>query len=98
MIKQTLQLFDYVATQEEAVLAYNANKMKLAAHSGASYLIEPKARSRAVGHFFLLSDCSVPHNNGAVLNKVHIIKHIMSLATEAKLAALYIVAQETVYI
>ena len=44
------------------------------------------------------SDSSVPHNNGAVLNIAHIIKHVMSLATEAELAALYIVAREAVYI
>ena len=72
--------------------------MKLAAHSDASYLSEPKARSRAGGQFFLSSDSSVPHNNGAVLNIAHIITHVMSLATEAKLAALYIIAREAVYI
>ena len=44
------------------------------------------------------SDSPVPHNNGAVLNSVYIIKHVMSSATEAKLAALYIVAREAVYI
>ena len=65
--------------------------MKLAAHSNASYLSEPKASSRAVGHFFLSSDSSVPHNNGTVLNIAHIIKHVMYLATEAEPAALYIV-------
>ena len=60
-------------TQEEAVLTYNdnASKMKLAAHSEASYFSEPKAHSRAGGHFFLWSDSSVPHNNGAVLNIAH---------------------------
>ena len=97
-MKQTLQFLDYAATQEEAVLTYNASEMKLAAHSDASYLSEPKARSRAGGHFFLSSDSSVPHNNGAVLNIAHIIKHVMSSATEAELAALCIVAREAVYI
>ena len=43
-------ILDYVATQEEAVLTYHASDMKLAAHSDASYLSEPKARSRAGGH------------------------------------------------
>ena len=32
---------------------FNASDMKLAAHSDASYLREPKARSRAGGRFFL---------------------------------------------
>ena len=39
-----------------------------------------------------------PGNNGAVLNIAHIIKHVMSSATEAELAALYIMVREAVYI
>ena len=72
--------------------------MKLAAHSDASYLIEPKARSRAGGHFFLSNNAEIPANNGAILNIAHIIKHVMSSATEAKLAGLYIIARKSVYI
>ena len=97
-MKQTLQLLDYLATQEEAVITYNASDMKLAAHSDASYLSEPKARSRAGGHFFLSNGADIPSNNGAVLNIAHIIKHVMTSATEAELAALYIMAREAVYI
>ena len=40
----------------------------------------------------------MPLNNGAVLNIAHIIKHVMTSATEADLAALYIMAREAVYI
>ena len=72
--------------------------MVLAVHSVASYLSEPKARSRAGGHFFLSSDTTVSPNNGAVLNIAHIIKNVMSSATEAELAGLYIIAREAVYI
>eukprot|EP00804_Cyclotella_cryptica_P025587 CCRYP_002823-RE/>CCRYP_002823-RE protein AED:0.29 eAED:0.29 QI:0/0/0/1/0/0/2/0/609 len=95
---QTQQLMDYLASQEEAVLTYNRSHMILAVHSDASYLNEPKARSRAGGHFFLSHDEKVPRNNGAILNIAHIIKHVMSSATEAELAALYIMAREAVYI
>ena len=95
---QTLQLLDYLATQEEAVLSYHASDMILAVHSDASYLSEPKARSRAGGHFFLSSDTTIPPNNGAILNIAHIIKNVMSSATEAELAGLYIMAREAVYI
>ena len=84
--------------QEEAILTYNASDMKLAAHSNASYLSEPKARSRAGGHFFLSNDATVPHNNGAILNIAHTIKHVMTSATEAALAALYITACYAVYL
>ena len=97
-MQHIVQLLDYLATQEEAVLTYNASNMKLAVHSDASYLSEPKARSRAGGHFFLSGDTEAPGNNGAVLNIAHIIKHVMSSATEAELAALYIMAREAVYI
>jgi hypothetical protein len=72
--------------------------MVLAVHSNASYLSEPKARSRAGGPFFLSSDTTVPPNNGAVLNIAHIIKNVMSSATEAELAGLYMMAREAVYI
>jgi hypothetical protein len=96
-LKHTEQLLDYLATQEEAVLTYNASDMILAGHSDASYLSEPEARSRAGGHFFLSSNAEIPPNNGAILNIAHIIKHVMSSATEAELAALYIMAREAVY-
>ncbi len=84
--------------QEEAILTFNASKMILGVHSDASYLSEPKARSRAGGHFFLSNDTNIPPNNGAVLNIAHIIRHVMSSATEAELAAIYIMAREAIYI
>ncbi len=92
-MRYTLQL-----TQEDAVLSYHASDMVLAVHSDASYLSEPEAHSRAGGHFFLSSDTTIPPNNGAVLNIAHIIKNVMSSATEAELAGLYIMAREAVYI
>ena len=95
---QTKQLLDYLASQEEAVMTYSASEMILAVHSDASYLNEPKARSRAGGHFFMSNNSDIPPNNGAVLNIAHIIKHVMASATEAELAALYIMAREAVYI
>ena len=98
MLEQTYQLLDYLAAQKEAVLTYTASDMMLAALSNASYLSEPKARSRAGGHFFLSSTATIPQNNGAVLNIAHIMKHVMKSATKAELAALYIMAREAVYI
>ena len=97
-MKQTKQLLDYLASQEEAVLTYSASDMILAVHSDAGYLNEPKAKGRAGGHFFLSNNTDIPPNNGAILNIAHIIKHVMSSATEAELAALYISAREAVYI
>ncbi len=96
-MQQTLQLLDYLATQEDAVLSYHASDMVLAVHSNPSYLSEPKAYSRAGGHFFLSSDTTIPPNNGTVLNIAHIIKNLMSSATKAELAGLYIMAHKAVY-
>ena len=82
------QLLDYLGTQEEEVLTFNASNMVLAVHRNASYLSKPKAHSRAGEHFFLSDNTGIPANNGPILNIAHIIKHVMSLATEAELAAL----------
>ena len=62
--------------------------MKLEVHRDASYLNEPKARSRAGRHLFLSNKATIPQNNGKILNIAHIIKHVMTLAIEAELAAI----------
>jgi hypothetical protein len=97
-MQQTLQLLDYLATQEDAVFSYHPSDMVLAVHSDASYLSEPKSRSRARGHFFLSSDTTIQSNNGAVLNIAHIIKNVMSSAIEAELMGIYNMARKAVYI
>ena len=89
---------DYIATQEDVVITYTSSHMKLEVHSDASYLSEPKARIRAGGHLFLSNEVMIPRNNGATLNIAHIIKHVMTSATEAELSELYIMAQKAVYI
>jgi hypothetical protein len=83
------QLLDYVASQEEAIITV---------HSDAGYINEPKAQSRAGGHFYLSSDEKFPPNNGAILNIAQIIKAVMSSAAEAELGALFINAKEAVCI
>jgi hypothetical protein len=76
-MKKTRQLLDYMATQEKAVLTYRASDMKLAVHSDAGYLNEPKARSQAGGIFFLSNGDHFPPSNGAILNVAQIIKNVM---------------------
>ena len=79
------------------MLAYNASRTKIATHSDASYYSEPQIRNRAYGRLFPPGNLSVPHNNGAVLNLVHIIKHVIFSATAAELAAPHLIAREAVY-
>jgi hypothetical protein len=45
------QLLDYAATHPDATVRYHGSDMQLKIHSDASYLSEPKSRSRAAGHF-----------------------------------------------
>lgn len=97
-MKQMIQLPNYFSSQEDAVITYNASKMTLAAHSDARYLSEPNACSPAGSHFLLSHYAYILTNNGANVNSAHIIKHVMLSATEAKLGALYIMAQEAIYI
>jgi hypothetical protein len=87
---------DYAATHPDAVVTYKASDMVLAIHSDASYLSEPKAWSRAGGHYFLSSDGSNPPNNGGILNVAKIIKAVMSLAAKAKLGTFFINAKTAV--
>ncbi len=72
--------------------------MVLAVHSITSSLSKPKAQSQVGEHFFLSSDTTVSPNNREILNIAHIIKNVMSSATEAELAGLYIMACKAVYI
>ena len=64
-LKRVNQFLDYAATHPEATITYHASDMKLAIHSDASYLSEPKSRSRGDGHYFLSTGTIDSPNNGA---------------------------------
>ena len=72
-MQKVKHFLDYEASQEEVILTYKESVMILAIHSNASYLSEPKARSRSGGHLFMSSNSEDPMNNGAVLNIAQII-------------------------
>jgi hypothetical protein len=92
-MQKCLQFFDYAASQEDAIVTYQASNMRLTIHSNASYLSEPNAQSRAGGHMFMAGTEDIPINNGAVLNILQIIRAVMSSSAEAKLGALFINAK-----
>ena len=75
---KTKQLLDYAATNNEAIITYRARDIIHAIHSNVSYLSDPKARSRAGGHFFMSTDTTFSPNNGTIHNTVHAIKWVMS--------------------
>ena len=71
--------------------------MILQIHSDASYLTEPKARSRVAGHFFLGKNTKPLQPiflNGNIHTLCGILKHVVSSASEAELAALFMNARE----
>ena len=95
-IEKVEQLLDYAVSQEDVVIIYHASDMVLAIHSDASYLSEPKARSRAGGHFFMSSDRQMPPNNGPVLTLCQIMCTVMFSTCEAEIGAMYMNAREAV--
>ena len=69
ILKRTEDLLDYAATHPDAKIRYRASEMILQIHTDASYLSEPKARSRTAGHYFLgwFPQTNQPiHLNGAI--------------------------------
>jgi hypothetical protein len=97
-MKKCLQFLYYAASQEDAIVTYQASNIRLAIHSDASYLPEPKSCSRAGGHMFMAGNEDIPIKNGAVLKISQIIRAVMSSAAEAKLGALFINAKMAVSI
>ena len=88
------KLLNYVATYPNAIIRYNKSDMILHVHSDASYLSEPKARSRAGGHFYL-SNSTTPFPNGPVHTISSIMRNVMSSAAEAEIGAIFINCQDS---
>ena len=86
-----------------ATMKYTASGMILHAHADASYLFEPKARSRAGGFYFLSSKPKYPESstdppfqlNGAIETKSKILDVVMLSAQEAKTGAGFYNAKES---
>jgi hypothetical protein len=89
-------LLDYCSTKPHAIISYFASDMQLKIHSDASYLSEPKAKSR-IGVYFLLgnskhSQCT--HlSNGPLLCQSTVLKHVMSSVAEAEYGAIFVNAK-----
>ena len=89
-------LLDYVATYPNNGIVYQASNMILCAHVDTGFLNESISRSRAVAHIFLSENDSYLRFNGAILSIAQIIKFVMVSASKAKLATLFITAQEMI--
>lgn len=102
-MKQKITHFlDYAATHPDAELVYHASDMHLWIHTDASYLTEPKARSRAGGYHYFSSkpklpihdhDPPPPHNH-PVFVLCKIIEAVMSSTQESETGGGYMNAKE----
>jgi hypothetical protein len=63
-MQKCLLFYDYAASQEDAIVTYQASKMRLVIHSNASYLSEHKAHSRAGSHMFMAGMRTSPSTMG----------------------------------
>eukprot|EP00957_Ditylum_brightwellii_P182956 13935692-Ditylum_brightwellii.AAC.1 len=88
------QLLDYVAKHPNAAVRFIASDMILAVHSDALYLSKSNVRSRAAGHFYLATKNDQDYSTGSILTLSTIIQHVVALALEAELAALFYNARE----
>jgi hypothetical protein len=102
--KQTMigitQLLNYCATHPTASIEYRASDMCLHVESDASYLSEPKGRSRAAGYHYLSSRPSNPQqppapgdpppmHNGPIDIFCKVMQEVLSSAAEAEFGTLF---------
>ena len=92
--EEVRQFLDYCATHPNATIRFLASDMILALHSDASYLSEPESKSRAAGHYYLANKDNDGLSNGAVMTLSKIIKHVMTSASEAEVAACFTTAKQ----
>jgi len=96
VVKDALQLLDYVATYPDATIVYEPSDMMLQLHSDASWLSESESRSRAAAILFLVKKESLGDPdviNGCIDCYSTIIKSVVSSAFEAEYAGLFLAGQ-----
>jgi hypothetical protein len=91
--KASTKLLNYAATHPDATVRFKASAMILHIHSDASYLSEPKARSRVGGYFYLGNGTHNPPINGAIHVVSQIMTNVMASAAEAEVGGLFINGQ-----
>lgn len=89
------RFLNYISQFPAAQVIFRPSNMQLHIHSDASYLSEPKSRSRFAGLFTLgpitYNGPNLPSNiNGPILVTSSIIPTVVAAATEAEYAGLYL--------
>jgi hypothetical protein len=80
----TKQLLNYLATNPDATIRYDASYMILHIHSDALYLSVSHARIRLGGLFFCGDKPPQERKNGPILNVASVIKHVVASAAESE--------------
>jgi hypothetical protein len=83
-------LMDYLYTYPNAVIRYYASDMILKITSDATYLVQPKARSRAAVHYHLGWLNNNDRVNGPLDVLCQTLKNVVSSAAEAETGGVYI--------
>ena len=89
-------LLNYCSTYPEAVLTYVNSDMVLHIHTNASFLSEPKAKSRVGGYFFISNNTNpsqAAHHNAPVHVICQILKNVLVSASEAEYCGMFENAQ-----
>jgi hypothetical protein len=95
-LDKVIKLLNYCNTHPETKIRYHASDMILYIHSDASYLSEREAKTRPGGFFYMGNSAYTDKKltNGAILIISTVLKHVMSLAAEAEIGAVFINAKE----
>ena len=94
-LKKCNMLLDYAHTYPNPKIRYHASDMCLHLDSDAAYLVQPKARSRVGGHFYLSdklpSNTTTPNppQNGPIHTECKTIRNVMSSAAEAETIGIF---------
>ena len=71
--------------------------MRLTANTDAAYLVQPNARSRYAGYFYLTNNStSPPLSNGAVLVVCRTLRSVMRSAAEAECGGVFHNSQDAI--
>ena len=88
-------LLNYLASHPDATVRFRASQMQVHAHSDASYLSEPEAKSRVAAYFFLGDkdnpnpNSPPPQPNGAIHVLCKLLRNVVASAAEAEVGGLF---------
>ena len=102
-LKAAQRCLDYLATFPNRTITYEKSDMVLYVHSDGTYLVEPEARSRAGGFFYLsnfIKDITKasPKLNGPIHVLCKILKNVVTSAAECEIASAFENGQDAIVI